>query len=857
MRWWQSKNRDGDLDCELRSHLETEEAEQQENGLSREEARYSARRAFGNTALVKEDVRQVWRAAWVEQFLQDAQYGFRIPRRNPGFTTVVILTLALGIGMNAAVFSILNAVLLRPVDYPNADRLVWLGDYDHNLKRDIVSSPDFVDWRMHGHSYDAMAAYGYQQAAMATAQGTTNVSGVVITGDFWKLTGARPVFGRLFGPEEQDGIVLSWDLFERQFAGDPNIIGRSVTLDGHAAAVTGVLPQGFRFQFPMWWTATQPGQVEAYIPLSPRDIQMFRGVQVVATLKPGVQIRQALAELEVMQRRIMQEQRNRPPRRGPLNLHVERLQEQLVGAARPALLVLFAAGVFVLLIATVNIANLLLARATSRRKEIAIRAALGAGRGRVIEQFLAESLLLALLGAAAGLVLARGGIGILVRLSPNAVPRLAETTIDGWVLAFTLAISICAGVLFGAGPAIAVLRTNLHDTLKDGARTSASPTGLRIRGLLVAGELALAIVLLTGAGLMLKSFWLMNARPPGFTPGSVLVMKIRANGPRYFARPAQITFLSELVHRLGSAPQIEAAGLSSWFLFSGAPAFPNDSLPNQTHVIRVNAASTGYLKAVGIHLVKGRWLAETDPVNMVLLNESMVRQAFGGADPIGRVLSIPQPSTVVGVVADLKYSKLDAPPAPEIYARYQQIPFFPGVAIDVAVRTAGDPSVAAPAIRRLISEIDPAQPVYGMKTLEQALSDSIAPRRFNLVLLGAFAAVALLLAIVGIYGVIAYAVTQRTHEIGVRMALGAQRGEVVRMVIRQAMGIALVGIGAGLFAAVGLTRLMASLLYDVKAIDAPTFAVVAAIIAATALLASCGPALKAALVDPIIALRYE
>jgi putative ABC transport system permease protein len=845
------------LDQEIHDHIDRETLANMDRGMSPEQARASALRKFGNITRVAEQTREVWSTLWLQQLWQDIRYGIRMLRRNPGFTAVVILTLALGIGMNTAVFSVVNAVLLRPVAYPNPDRLVWLGKYDPNIKRDMVLSSDFAAWRAHAQSFAAMCAYSYQQMAMATPQGAANISGVVIAADFWAITAARPALGRLFSPDEQNTIVLTWDLFERDFAGDPGVVGRSVMLDGHAATVTGVLPKTFRLQFPMWWMATQPQPVEAYFPLPARDIQSLRGVQVVAALKPGVHINQALAELKVMDRRIAEENRNRPPHYGEWNLNVEPLQEQLVGAARPALLVLFAAGVFVLLIATVNIVNLLLARATARRKEIAIRASVGAGRARVIRQFLTESLVLALLGGAGGLVLARGAIGIVIRLSPNAVPRLAETTIDGWVLAFTLAISAGAGILFGTVPAVALWRSNLHDTLKDGTRTSASSSGLRIRRLLVAGELALAIVLLTGAGLMLKSFWRMNTRPQGFAPEKVLVMKVRTSKQRYLTKSAQTAYLRDLLQRLESAPRIEAAGVSLWFLFGSAPPFPSDSLPNQTHVVRVNAASPGFFRAVGFRLVKGRLLADTDPANSVLLNESMSRLAFGGADPIGRVITVLQPVTVVGVVADLKYSKLDAAPPPEMYMSYQDLPPLPGMSVEVAARTAGDPSAAAPALRKLISAIDPDQPVYGMQTLEQALSDSIAPRRFNLFVLGTVAATALFLALIGIYGVIAYSVAQRTNEIGIRMALGAQRREVVGMIAREGMGIALAGIVVGLAAAIGLTRLMQSLLYDVPSNDPQTFTAVAAALAATALLACWVPAFKAAFVDPIVALRHE
>jgi len=677
---------------------------------------------------------------------------------------------------------------------------------------------------------------------------------LVIAGDFWTLTGARPALGRLFGQQEQDTVVLAWDLFAHEFAADPHVVGRSVAVDGRSVTITGVLARDFRFQFPMWWQSVEPRPVEAYFPLPAKDIAMGRIVNVVASLKPGVPAARALAELDVLEK-LAQEGRS-PQFQGPATgLRIEPLTYKLTGAARPALFVLLAAAAFVLLIAVLNIANVLLARSTVRQREIAIRAAVGAGRARVIRQLLAESLVLALIGGAASLALARTALAILIRLSPNAIPRLQEAIIDGSVLAFTLAVSIGTGILFGTGPALALWRTNLHDALKDGARTSAGAAGLRLRGLLVAGELALAIVLLIGAGLMLKSFWRMYAHPPGFAPESILTMKVQPEGPQYSEKPAHERYIRELLRRVESAPGVEAAGVSVWFLFEGVP-FPSDTSPNQQHTIRLNATSPGYLKALGIRLLRGRWLSDTDSGgNAVLLNESMARQAFGAVDPLGRQISTPGPATVVGVVSDLKYSQLDADPPGEIYIPYQQLPFLAGTS--VAVRTTGDASAIAPAIRKLISGIDPTQPVYGVKTLEQALSDSIAPRRFNLFLLGTFAATALLLALVGIYGVIAYSVAERTREIGVRMALGAQRREVVRMVVLEGMAMALSGLGAGLAGAWSLTHLMSGMLYDVKANDPATFAAVAAALAVTALLACCVPALKAAHVDPMVALRYE
>ncbi|MFY9724527.1 MAG: ABC transporter permease, partial [Bryobacteraceae bacterium] len=799
------------LEDDIRDHIERETEDNIERGMSPAEARHAALRKFGNVTRVMEETRDVWTWIWIDQLLQDLGYSLRSLRRNPRFAAVAALTLAVGIGMNTAVFSVINTVLLKPLAYPNPERLVWLGDYDPNLQRDIAMFQDFSDWRQQARSYAGMAAYGYRQAVIGPGESATDVTAVYVAGDFWRITGARAAVGRLCGEEEADCIVLSWDFFERQFGADPRVVGQPLVMNGHSARIAGVLPRSFRFQFPMWWTAAHPQPVEAYISPPPPAERMVQFTQAVAALKPGVSVAQAQAEIEALEKHLVQAGGREPP---VTKVQVGLLQEKLAGGSRRALMVLLAAGTFVLLIAAVNVANLLLARATVRRKEVAIRAAVGAGRMRVMRQLLAESVLLALAGGTAGLLLARWAIAILVRISPYAIPRLAEAAIDTRVLAFTLGVSLLTGILFGAGPAFSLWRANLHDALKAGTRSSSGPSGQRTRRMLVAVEVSLAIVLLTGAGLMLKSFARMNAHSPGFDPAKVIVMKVRFAGPQYREKPALQAYLREALRRAEAAPGVQSAGVSTWFLFDGAPAFPADTVPGQAHVIRVNAASPGYLKVLGMTLKKGRWLTDSDSSG-AMLNESMARQAFGAIDPIGRRLSIPQSVTIVGIVADVKYSKLDAAASPEVFVGYQQAPPLP--ATEIAVRTVGNPAALAPALRKLISDIDPSQPVYDVKTLDQALAESIAPRRFNLFLLAAFAASALVLAVVGIYGVMAYSVAERTREIGVRIALGARRGQVAAMVVREALPIAAAGIAAGLSATWALTRLMAALLYDVQA----------------------------------------
>jgi putative ABC transport system permease protein len=580
-----------------------------------------------------------------------------------------------------------------------------------------------------------------------------------------------------------------------------------------------------------------------------------RGGQVVASLKLGVSTGQALAELISLQQHLHPPDPEHPPLGG--RLHVDRLQDQLTAGARQALAILLAAGALLLLMAAANIASLLLARASSRQREIAIRLAVGAGHFRALRQLLVESLTLALLGGAVGLLLARGAIVVLARLGPPSIPRLNEASIDLQVLAFTVAISLAAGVLFGAAPGLVIWRTNLHDLLKEGIRGTSSAFGLRIRRVLVAGELALAVVLLTGAGLLLASFVRMNALPPGFEPEKILVMQL-SPPTGAFRLPAASAghehYRDELLRRLTAIPGVEAAGISFQPMFCCAPAFPNDSSPTETHLLHQNFASPGYFRAMGMQLRKGRWLTDSDTEGVVLLNESMARTAFGSVDPIGRQLLVPQPVVVVGVVADLRYARLDADAIPEMFLSFHSPPTMPSFAVEIRARNLADIPAA---VRREMAAIDPSVPAFDVKTLDTALADSIAPQRFDLFLLGTFAVSALVLALVGIYGVISYSVAARRREIGVRVALGAQPGDLVAMVVREGMTVAILGITAGLAASLGLTRLMAGLLYGVGATDPRIFTGASATLAMTALFASWWPARNAASIEPVIALRDE
>jgi putative ABC transport system permease protein len=858
---------ENEIDRDIRDHIEIETRENIERGMPPSEARAAALRKFGNPLRIAEDTRAVWRSPRVEHLLQDTHYAIRGLCRNPVFAGIVILTLALGIGLNTAVFSVVNAVLIEPLDYPHPERLLWLADYNKAFKAELVGAADFLDWRAQAQSFDKMCAYEYGPETLAYGNTTERPMVAEVTSDFWPLTGIKPVAGRLFADADQDVIVLSHSLFERLFAADPGAIGKTVMLDHHPATVVGVLPQGFRFLFPTPSRANiDPTTIEAYVPAeSLRPASQARGrnnhiiANVVARLKPGISLPQARSEMEAIHARIVKQYQNQI-NYSQVELRVVPLQEKLVGSARPALLLMLGAVTFVLLIACANIAGLLLARASTRRREVAIRAAVGAGRLRMIGQFLTEGLVLALAGGAAGLLNARWAIALLTGFGPQAVPRLEAVAIDGRVLAFTLLISLLSGLLFGLGPAISLARANFHGELKSGGK-STSALRLRLRGALVAGELALALVLIIGAGLMVKSLWRMNARPPGFHPESILVTKISLAGPAYRARPRQIAYFEEALSRLEHTPGVVAAGrvfspIRGVIQLEDAPPSPADLAHRGTYY----STSPGYFRAMGMRLIRGRWMTDNEPSEVMMVNEAFVRNLLGDADPLGKRIHLEFPNrppswAIVGVVSDVKYSKLDAEPGPEVYFPYRQS-FFNG-ASDVVVRTSGDPLALAPAVRKLISDIDPSQPPLVIQTLENTLARSIAPRRFNLFLLATFAGSALLLALIGIYGAMSYAVTQRTHEIGVRMALGARREEIVRMVIRQGMVVALAGIVTGIAAAFALTRLMATLLYDVKPTDPFTFAAVVIALTATALLASWIPSRKAARVDPLRALRYE
>lgn len=799
--------------------------------------------------------------------LQDVRYAARALRRNPGFTLVVVATFALGIGMNTAVFGVANAVLFRGLPYPNPDRLVWMTNFSLRENRHISTrNGEYLSWKAQAQAFDRVAGYSNGDVAMVSGGTATQERIAFVTGDFWSITAAQPALGRLFGELEADQLVLSWPSYQRRFGGNPQVIGTTVTLAGHAFRIAGVLRPDFQFALPQLYV---PGDevrgIDGYIAI-PRGIFALpnpvsavlwteaqqrlgpstHALYVIGRLKPSVTFEQANAEMQAIYARLLAKKADYEHQQA---LDFVPLGQKLAQGERRALTVLLAAVGFVLLIACANVANLLMARVASRQRETAIRAAIGAGKLQLLRPALFESLLLALAGGLAALLLAHFCLKLMAGAVLTGGRQLGHVSIDAQILWFTLAVALITGLLSGLGAAIPLWRADLHDLIKAGAgAASGGSHRLRGRGVLVASELGLAIVLLAGAGLMLKSLWRMNQRPAGFAPEKILALRITLSGTRYNSWPPKQAYTEEMLGRLQALPGVLAAGVDAGALNTTVRLGSGDGIG-----AAIRAVSPRYLRVIGVPLLKGDWPSEHN-IFGVVVNEAFARRAR--RDVVGmRVGGSILNDTITGVVADFKARQLDAEPLPEVYMPYERFPMIRSMR--VLVRTDGEASAMLRPVRETLTQVDATQPAYEFETLEQALAASISPRRFQLLLLAAFAVAALVLAVIGIHGIMAWSVGQRTREIGVRMALGARRQEILMLVVWQGMRLAMVGIGAGLLAAASLTRLMASLLYDVKPNDAVTFGVVAVGMAAIALLACAAPALRAARVDPVVAMRGE
>ncbi len=862
-----------DLEDELSFHLAMREAKQAESGMPSDEAHYAARRQFGNQTLMKEATRDMWTFTWLETIWQDLRYAGRGFQRNPVFTAVAIITLALGIGANTAIFSVVNAVLLRPLPYKDADRLVVILHYGDGP----VAPANFIDWRRQNHVFQRMGAAEYWTPNLTGVDRPERLRALHVTADVLPLLGVQPLLGRVFLPEEdqrgrEHEIILSFRVWRRRFGGDAKIIGQSITLDGKKYTVIGVMPRSFKFA-PFWAT-----KAELWAPLSLTDRAADRdgnSLRVFARLKPGVTLEQARAEMATITGRLEKQY--------PGTNHdytVLPLKEKVVGDIRPALLVLLGAVGFVLLIACANVAHMLLARAAARQKEVAVRTALGAGRSRIIRQFLTESLLLTILGAGAGLLLAAWGIRFLVALSPAGIPRVETISLDSHVLLFMLVVSVFAGLAFGLVPALQASAVNLNDSLKEGGRGATEGIHRnRLRSLLVASEFALALILLVGAGLMIRSFFALEAIDPGFNPHNVLSMVVNITGSKAGQPSRRAVFYQQLLEQVRGLPGVRSVSAINhlplagdlWtkpMLIEGKPVPRPGEAPEAVYRVVL----PGYFSTMNIPMLRGRDVTESDNLGsppVVVVNEALAHQFWPGENPIGKRLTLgdtlenPRWLTVAGVVKNAKQEDWAAPPYIEMYLPYLQShdyledPHSHFAYLTLVVRTKGDPASLAPAIESKVWALDKNVTVSEVQTMDQVVTDSTAQPRFYLVLLGAFAAVALTLAAVGIYGVMSYSISRRTHEIGIRMALGAKESDVLKLVTGQGMILALIGAAAGLVGALLLTRLMSSLLYGVKPTDPLTFIVVSIVLIVVALLASYIPARRATKVDPMVVLRHE
>jgi len=858
---------EADMEEEWRAHLDAHVDALVAAGMSPADAKSRARRDFGDPLRWREQALEVRGVGWVNGLGADVRYGFRQMRRAPVFTATVMVTLAAGIGLNTAVFSVIDAVLVRSLSYPDPERVVWIATVDRY--QDLVTSLDFVAWKEQATTFDGLVAFDTNDYAIQTADNAVQSRVAWVSEDFWAVSGARPMLGRL-PLSGEDAVLLSYSFFVRAFHADPAVAGRAVRIGGRQVAIAGVLPPGFRSQLtkPFASSGLPERVIDAYRPLIVRPFEKLpdgpiamRSFNAIGKLKAGVSLQGALADLEAVRNRT---KTANPDLHLPPTLALMPLKDKIVGQAARPLIVLLAASGIVFLIACANVAHLFLARASARRGEVAIRAAIGAGRWRLSRQFFVESALIAAAGAAAGLVVARWSLATIVRILPYGVPRLQETTIDGRALAVAAASAVVAALVFGMVPVWSLWKDDARGVLKQ-VLTGASPTTgkLRTKTTLVAFEFALTIVLLIAAGLLIKSLWRLTLLPEGFRPDRIVTMGIRLTGPAYREESARRAHVAEVLQRVSAVPGVRAAAMTTnadsyiGLVREGEPLprGPDPAPPRG----RFTVTSADFTQVMGLRLTKGRWLTDSEPSRAFVINETLARRHFGDANPLGARFWAPgfQPDswgTVVGVVADRKLQRLDDPPEPEVYADYAHgLRFSYSIVASVTI----DAAVAAAEVRRAAASVNPAVPVMEPNTLEMALADSIAPYSFNLFTFGLFAAVALLLASVGIYGTLAYSTSRRTQEIGIRLTLGAARGEVVGMVIREGMTVALIGTLVGLVIGAAVARVMNGLLYEVSPSDPYIFAAASAVLLLAGFAASLGPALRAASVQPLIALRHE
>ena len=865
-----------ELSDEIRFHLEKLIEVNVARGMSVNDARYAALRELGGVEQIKQECRDVRRVNYLEDLIQDLRYGLRMLAKSPGFAVVAVLTLALGIGANTAIFSILNPVILRPLPYKDPGRLgvLWTDNVRQNLHEERTSYPNFEDWRKQNHVFEDMAFCSSFTVNLTGEDQPERIVAARVTSNLFSMVGVSPILGHSFTPEDEARanrvLVLSHGLWQRRFGSSDEVLGKRLEIDGAPAVVIGVMPA--LFQLP--GSDVQFWEPHAMFP-GWNQTRVERGVPsgyVVGRLKPGVTFREAQMDMNVVGSRLA---RQYPELASSTDffgfaVNVVPLSVQTTGKQiRLALWLLFAAVVMVLLVACANVANLLLARGAGRQRELAVRTALGAGRTRLARQLLTESVLLSFSSGALGLIFAALGVRTLVCLAPQDVPRLDQVGIDHAVFAFAIGLSLITSILFGLAPAWKVSQSDPQDSLKNAVRGLAGSLGIRrTHSLLVVSEYALAIVLLVGAGLLIRSLLRVQAVDPGFRPERVLIARVIQSSIKPEAQWAGL--YPQALARIMAIPGVQAAGAIDNFFFQ---SFPDDTIIPEGKTVaaaRVGAeqvmddgVSVDYFRAVGVPLLKGRFFSEQDRPNsprVAIINKTLARRFWSSEDPIGKRFrfGFQKPTdpwiSVVGVVGDMHRDGLTRVPVSQAFLPLTQDP---ARGMDFVVRAASDPRTLAAAVRSAINSVDKTVPVFNVSTLDEQLHERTASMRFETTLLSAFATLAMLLAAVGIYGITSYSVAQRTHEIGVRMALGARRVEILTLVLGQGLRLSLAGVGIGLVGAVPLTRFLSSLLYEVKSTDLITYVIVSVTLTAVAVIACHVPARRATKVDPMFALRYE
>lgn len=807
--------------------------------------------------------------------LQDLRYGLRGLFRKPGFALTAILTLALGIGANTAIFSVINSILIRPLPYKDDGRLVVI---NHIYPKIDLKAPTslfgYTYYRDHARSFESVTALKGSSFNLTDGGDPERLNGALVTSNLFRTLGVEVAMGRLLADDEnQPGrekvVLLSDGLWRRRFGADPGILNRKIILNGEPYMVIGILPPHFQF-------GREIGQmIDLWAPIAFQpdlltpDSLTFEYLFTVARLKPGVTIEQAQAEMDILAATLRQQYFSGADK-SVWGLSLQYFRELVTGDIRPALWILLGAVALVLLIACVNVANLLLARAADRQKEIAIRTALGAGRWRIVRQLLTESLSLSLIGGVVGLLIASWGVSALVNLNEDRIPRAYEIGIDWWVLGYTLLASLATGILFGLAPALQISGADLHETLKEGGRIGTGAARGRVRSVLVVLEMAVALVLLIGSGLLIRSFWRLQQIDPGFDPQNTLTLNLSLPQPQYVDIGQRVMFYQQMLEKTRAIPGVVSAGAvmilpmsgnnaSGSFAIQGHDVPQGQSLPHGDRW----AATPGYFETMKIKLVRGRLFEDRDATNapfVAIIDENMARKYWPDEDPIGKRISFeggrqnPRWREIVGIVGHVKHSGLEGESRVQYYLPHSQ---FPSPDMAIAIKMQGSPSAITASVRDVVRGLDQNLPIFQVRTMEELVSNSMSQRRFLLWLFVIFAGLALVLAAVGLYGVMSYATLQRSHEIGVRMALGAQARDVLGMVLRQGMALALIGVAIGIVGALALTRLMKNLLFHIGTTDPLTFAAISLFLALVAALASYLPARRATRVDPMIALRYE